>query len=77
MKATDKIFKATCSGWNEYMAGKMGVDAYGTDCSCGCKYFWDEVGVSADWGLCLNKVSPRAGMLTWEHMGCAFFKEGK
>ena len=75
MKATHKIFKSICRDWDEYMAGKMGVDAYDSDCSCGCKFFWDNVGVSADWGLCLNPQSPRAGCLTWEHQGCPFFKK--
>ena len=75
MKATHKIFNSICRDWDEYMAGKMGVDAYGSDCSCGCKFFWDNVGVSADWGLCLNPQSPRAGWLTWEHQGCPFFKK--
>lgn len=74
MKATHKLFKSICKGWKDYMAGKMGVDTFGHDCSCGCRYFWDNVGVSADWGLCLNGESPRAGLLTWEHMGCPFFK---
>jgi hypothetical protein len=26
-----------------------------------------------DWGVCTNPQSPRAGLLTFEHMGCAFY----
>ncbi len=72
MKPTHSLYKKICPNWRDYMAAKMGVDNYGSDCSCGCKYFYDHVGVSADWGLCLNTISPRAGLLTWEHMGCPF-----
>ena len=27
-----------------------------------------------DWGVCYNKKSPRAGLLTFEHMSCKFHK---
>jgi hypothetical protein len=40
------------------------------DCSSGCRYFKK---VDADWGICTNADSPRAGLLTFEHMagdGC-------
>jgi hypothetical protein len=41
------------------------------DCSCGCKFFHVLDGPrGADWGVCWNPKSPRAGMLTFEHMGC-------
>ena len=44
---------------------------YGPDCSCGCKYFIPLKGVLGnDWGVCSNKVSPRSGLLTFEHQGC-------
>lgn len=38
------------------------------DCSCGCKYFVSlKEPFNNDWGVCANKNSPRAGLLTWEH----------
>jgi hypothetical protein len=45
-----------------------------SDCSCGCRHFAKlahEVG--SDWGICSNPESPRAGLLTFEHQGCAAF----
>ena len=48
------------------------VDLSYPDCSAGCKWFvplydaeWD--GQDADWGVCTNLNSPRAGLLTFEH----------
>lgn len=44
------------------------------DCSCGCKHFVPlEGGLGADWGVCTQPRSPRAGLLTFEHQGCEFF----
>lgn len=44
------------------------------DCSCGCKHFIPLEGdEGADWGVCSNSKSPRAGLLTFEHQtgrGC-------
>jgi hypothetical protein len=48
------------------------------DCSSGCRYFrrlHDEYNRAedADWGVCVNPDSPRAGLLTFEHQageGC-------
>lgn len=41
------------------------------DCSCGCKFFHTLGGiVGMDWGVCCCQESPRAGLLTFEHMGC-------
>jgi hypothetical protein len=38
------------------------------DCSGGCKHFVPLDGdLKFDWGVCANKKSPRAGLLTWEH----------
>lgn len=31
--------------------------------------------LGADWGVCSNPKSPRAGMLTFEHQGCREFEE--
>ena len=45
------------------------------DCSCGCKHFMTLAGdLGADWGVCANPRSPRAGLLTFEHQGCEFFE---
>jgi hypothetical protein len=71
-----KQFQRVCPKWGDYMAGNMGVDRYGVDCSCGCRFFFSIEGYP-DWGICTNPRSPRAGLLTWEHQGCPkeFFKE--
>ncbi len=45
------------------------------DCSVGCKYFLQLPGnLGTDWGVCINPVSPRAGLLTFEHQGCEQFE---
>jgi hypothetical protein len=41
------------------------------DC-CSCKYFRKLIGecediADANWGVCTNPLSPRAGLLTFEH----------
>ena len=47
---------------------------YGPDCSCGCEHYHPLDGLrGADWGVCTNPKSPRAGLLTFEHMGCKEF----
>lgn len=49
-----------------------------SDCSCGCRWFHPLEGLrGADWGVCFNPMSPRAGMVTFEHMGCRGFEEEK
>jgi hypothetical protein len=41
------------------------------DCSCNCRWFHELSGTRGmDWGVCANPKSPRAGLLTFEHMGC-------
>jgi hypothetical protein len=45
----------------------------GADCSCGCKWFLKLQALPYDWGVCANPESPRCGLLTFEHQGCAFF----
>lgn len=48
----------------------------GPDCSCGCRWFIPlEHGLQYDWGVCHNPRSPRAGLLTFEHQGCAEFED--
>jgi hypothetical protein len=45
------------------------------DCSCGCRHYAILAGaLGADWGICMNKYSPRAGLLTFEHQGCPAFE---
>jgi len=47
----------------------------GEDCSCGCKFFFQLKGsLGSDWGVCVNPESPRAGLLTFEHLGCELFE---
>jgi hypothetical protein len=54
------------------------TDDWGPDCSCQCKHFLPLEGpLGLDWGVCGNPQSPRAGLLTFEHMGCHFFEESQ
>jgi hypothetical protein len=47
------------------------------DCSSGCVYFRPlDGGLGGDWGVCTNPDSHRAGLLTFEHQGCANALEG-
>jgi len=47
----------------------------GPDCSCGCRHFHPLAGERAyDWGICTSPRSPRASLLTFEHMGCKGFE---
>jgi mRNA interferase MazF len=49
---------------------------WGSDCSCGCKHYHPLEGRrGADWGICTNPKSPRAGLLTFEHMGCKEYED--
>lgn len=49
-------------------------DADYPDCSCGCRWAeWLKGSLDSDWCVCTNPASPRAGLLTFEHMtgqGC-------
>jgi hypothetical protein len=48
----------------------------GPDCSCGCRWYVRlEPGLQLDWGVCRNPVSPRCGLLTFEHQGCRQFED--
>ena len=48
------------------------------DCSGGCKWFVElEEPLGADWGVCSNRRSHRAGLLTFEHQGCEAFEYGR
>jgi hypothetical protein len=51
------------------------VEREGSDCSCGCLHFMKLDGeVGKDWGVCINPLSLRAGLLTFEHQGCSEFE---
>jgi hypothetical protein len=40
-----------------------------------CAYYHELHGEhGADWGVCFNPQSPRKGLLSWEHFGCAEWK---
>lgn len=55
--------------------GQRPDEERGADCSCGCIHFLPLEGVVGyDWGVCANQASPRAGLLTFEHMGCKQFE---
>jgi hypothetical protein len=48
------------------------------DCSCNCRWFHKLEGLRRlDWGVCANPNSPRAGLLTFEHMGCPQYERDK
>lgn len=50
-------------------------DRDGGDCSSGCKFFAPLEGeLGYNWGVCCNRISPRASLLTFEHMGCSYFE---
>ncbi|MGC1780979.1 MAG: hypothetical protein WA708_00505 [Acidobacteriaceae bacterium] len=48
------------------------------DCSGNCRWFHLLAGRRGkDWGVCANPVSPRAGLLTFEHQGCLKYEVDK
>lgn len=71
------ILKILPSDYSDYGGAverwACGNDDY-PDCSCGCQFFIGlEDPLGADWGICSNSQSPRAGLLTFEHQagkGC-------
>lgn len=56
--------------------GQRSRDDGGPDCSCGCRHFQPLQVLPSDWGVCTHPDSPRCGLLTFEHQGCAQFEEG-
>lgn len=48
---------------------------YGPDCSYNCKYFAKLQDHPNDFGVCINKRSPRRGLLTFEHQGCKDYED--
>jgi hypothetical protein len=82
MPSTDtywKIVKILPTDYTDY-GGKIerwqDYDKAYPDCSSGCQHYrrlMEEGVEDADWGVCVNPKSPRAGLLTWEHQageGC-------
>ena len=50
----------------------------GNDCSVHCRWYHILAGMRGeDWGICANPKSPRAGLLTFEHMGCPQYELDK
>lgn len=48
-----------------------------SDCSSGCRFYIPMAPpLQEDWGVCSNPAGPRAGLLTFEHQGCAGFEKG-
>jgi hypothetical protein len=63
-----------CREQEAYRAGTDTDHHDKPDCSSGCCHFHVLEGdVGMDWGVCTEPRSPRAGLLTFEHMGCEFF----
>jgi hypothetical protein len=63
-----------CREQADYVSGKDTNNHSLPDCSSGCQKFIRLDGkLGSDWGVCSEPRSPRAGLLTFEHMGCSFF----
>ena len=64
-----------CRDQADYIAGRDTDNHEKPDCSSGCRYFFPLEGKHGmDWGVCTEPRSPRAGLLTFEHMGCPFYE---
>lgn len=65
-----------CREQADYLSGKDTQNHEKPDCSSGCRYFHPLEGKHGmDWGVCTEPRSPRAGLLTFEHMGCQYFEQ--
>jgi hypothetical protein len=52
-------------------------DEPGPDCSAGCRWLIPlEDWPTGEWGICHNPKSPRAGLLTFQSLGCREFEGG-
>jgi hypothetical protein len=68
-KASDLLWKVCKVLPQDYSVERWADDhkVY-PDCSGGCRWFVPlENMLGADWGVCANPQSHRAGLLTWEH----------
>jgi hypothetical protein len=74
-----RVLKVLPGDYKEYggQVDREWGDEWGPDCSCGCRHFVELApeDVGADWGVCANPKSHRAGLLTWEHQGCRHCEE--
>lgn len=51
------------------------ADPAESDCGAGCRHLLGFTGeVGCEWGVCTNPASPRSGLLTFVHQGCAAFE---
>ena len=74
MDLHDRLWQV-CREQDPYRAGTDTDGHTKPDCSSGCRHFIPLEGeVGKDWGVCSEPRSPRAGLLTFEHMGCSFFE---
>ena len=78
MTRLHELLWSVCRETESYRNGTDTNNHERPDCSCGCKWFVELSGsVGLDWGVCYCPQSPRAGLLTFEHMGCEFFEHGQ
>ncbi len=64
-----------CRDQEAYRTGADTDNHNKPDCSSGCIHFHPLEGdVGMDWGVCCQSKSNRAGLLTFEHMGCEYFQ---
>ena len=65
------VAKKLPTDFEPYGKRKRSDDVIQGDCSSNCRWFHILAGERGrDWGVCANPKSPRAGLLTFEHMGC-------
>ena len=77
LKAVLKSLPEDYEPWGQVAWYDAPPGAVPADCSCGCKWFVELAGNrSADYGVCANPASHRAGYLTHEHQGCPQFEYG-
>jgi len=70
-----RIVKKLPSDFEPYGERDRNTDEPWEDCSCGYIHFAKLQGeLGFDWGVCTTPKSPRAGLLTFEHMGCPEFE---
>jgi hypothetical protein len=70
--------KTLPTDFEPYGKRKRSDGAIQGDCSSNCRRFHVLGGTRGmDWGVCANQKSPRAGLLTFEHMGCPQYEWDK
>jgi len=74
MPTHEQLWKV-CRDQQAYRDGTDTSNHERPDCSSGCRHFHPLEGdAGMDWGVCAEPRSPRAGLLTFEHMGCIYFE---